>query len=80
MLQRWQLAIQLLKPSEFTSASAFEFVKLVEEAGFPPGVINVVSGYGNEIGEALVAHDRVAKISFTGGTASERVYENVQRY
>ena len=87
LITAWKLAPALaagntivLKPSEFTSASAFEFVKLVEEAGFPPGVINVVSGYGNEIGEALVAHDRVAKISFTGGTASgTRVYENAAR-
>ncbi|HAA93377.1 MAG TPA: carnitine dehydratase [Rhodospirillaceae bacterium] len=84
LITAWKLAPALaagntvvLKPSEFTSASAFEFVKLVEEAGFPPGVVNVVSGYGKEIGEALVSHDKVAKVSFTGGTQSgTRVYEN----
>ncbi|MDA0656786.1 MAG: aldehyde dehydrogenase [Proteobacteria bacterium] len=84
LITAWKLApalaagnTMILKPSEFTSASAFEFVKLVEQAGFPPGVVNVVSGYGKEIGEALVSHDKVAKISFTGGTMSgTRVYEN----
>ena len=55
----------VLKPSEVTSASAFELVRLAEEAGFPPGVINVVTG-AREAGEALVEHPQVAKISFTG--------------
>ena len=55
----------VLKPSEVTSASAFELARLAEEAGFPPGVVNVVTG-AREAGEALVDHERVAKISFTG--------------
>jgi aldehyde dehydrogenase (NAD+) len=55
----------VLKPSEVTSASAFELARLAEEAGFPPGVINVITG-GREAGEALVDHARVARISFTG--------------
>ena len=55
----------VLKPSEVTSASAFELARLAEEAGFPPGVMNVVTG-GRAAGEALVDHERVAKISFTG--------------
>jgi aldehyde dehydrogenase (NAD+) len=55
----------VLKPSEVTSASAFELARLAEEAGFPPGVINVVTG-GREAGEALVDHEKIAKISFTG--------------
>ena len=58
----------VIKPSEFTSASILDFVALFEEAGFPPGVVNVVTGYGAEIGERLVTHPRVAKIQFTGGT------------
>jgi acyl-CoA reductase-like NAD-dependent aldehyde dehydrogenase len=62
----------VLKPSEFTSASALEFGRLIEVAGFPPGVINVVTGFGNEIGEALVAHRLVSKIAFTGGEAGGR--------
>jgi len=62
----------VIKPSEFTSASTLEFAKLVEKAGFPRGVVNVVTGYGNEIGEALITHPDVAKVAFTGGTASGR--------
>ena len=44
----------VVKPSEFTSASTLEFAALFEEAGFPPGVVNVVSGYGAEVGTPLV--------------------------
>lgn len=62
----------IIKPSEFTSASALEFVKLVEKAGFPKGVVNVVTGFGKEVGEALITHPDVAKVSFTGGSASGR--------
>lgn len=58
----------VIKPSEFTSTSTLEFAKLFELAGFPPGVVNVVTGYGAEIGERLVTHPKVAKIQFTGGT------------
>lgn len=66
----------ILKPSEFASASALEFVQLFKEAGFPPGVINVVTGYGDEIGEALVTDPRVAKVAFTGGDiGGQKVYE-----
>jgi aldehyde dehydrogenase (NAD+) len=56
----------IVKPSEFTSVSTLEFARLVEEAGFPPGVFNVVTGFGAEIGDALVAHPKVAKVAFTG--------------
>ena len=58
----------VLKPSEVTSASAFELARLAEEAGFPPGVVNVVTG-GREAGEALVDHPQVAKVAFTGSEA-----------
>ena len=83
LLAAWKLAPALaagntviLKPSEFTSASSLEFVKLVEEAGFPPGVVNVVTGFGKEVGEPMVAHPKVAKVAFTGGEMSgQRVYE-----
>ena len=61
----------VLKPSEVTSASAFELVRLAEEAGIAPGVINVVTG-AREAGEALVDHPQVAKISFTGSEAGGR--------
>jgi aldehyde dehydrogenase (NAD+) len=83
LLVAWKLAPALaagctavIKPSEFTSASLLEFMKLVEEAGFPPGVVNVVTGTGKETGEPLVTHPRVAKVAFTGGGLSgRRVYE-----
>jgi len=60
------------KPSEFTSASTLELAKLVEQAGFPPGVFNVVTGFGAEVGEPLVNHPKVAKIAFTGSEVSGR--------
>ena len=44
----------VIKPSEYTSASTLEFGRLVEQAGFPPGVVNIVTGFGNEVGEPLV--------------------------
>ena len=70
----------ILKPSEFTSASALEFAKLFEKAGFPPGVINVVTGFGAEIGEPLVSHPGVAKIAFTGSEmGGQRVYETAAK-
>ena len=61
----------VIKPSEVTSASAFELVRLAEEAGIPPGVLNVVTG-AREAGEALVGHELVAKISFTGSEGAGR--------
>jgi len=60
----------VIKPSEHTSASLLELVPLFEQAGFPPGVINVVTGYGAGAGDALVRHPQVAKLSFTGSTAT----------
>ena len=79
MLAAWKMAPALaagctvvLKPSEFTSASTLEFVKLFEEAGFPPGVVNVVTGFGKEVGTPLVEHPLVRKISFTGSDATGR--------
>ena len=83
LLAAWKLAPALaagntvvLKPSEFTSASALEFARLIEEAGIPPGVVNVITGFGAEVGGPLVAHPRVAKVAFTGGEMSgQRVYE-----
>ena len=62
----------ILKPSEYTSASSLAFGRLFAEAGFPPGVVNVVSGYGNEVGQALISDPRIAKVSFTGGDAGGR--------
>lgn len=57
----------VLKPSEYTSASALELARLIEQAGFPPGVFNVVTGFGDELGAPLVQHPLVAKVTLTGG-------------
>ena len=61
----------VLKPAEQTPASILEIERLAEEAGVPPGVVNVCPGYGKIAGQALAAHPGVNKISFTGhhGTA-----------
>jgi len=66
----------VIKPSEFTSASILELMDLIEEAGVPRGVVNVVTGFGPEVGEPLVTHPKVAKVAFTGGEAAgRRVYQ-----
>lgn len=62
----------IVKPSEFASASTLEFARLVEEAGFPPGVFNVLTGFGAQIGDHLTTHPDVAKIAFTGSEATGR--------
>jgi aldehyde dehydrogenase (NAD+) len=69
----WKLAPALvcgntivLKPAEDTPALAERFVELLGEAGVPPGVVNIVHGFGEEAGEALVGHPDVPVITFTG--------------
>ncbi len=87
LLLAWKLAVALaagntavIKPSEYTSASTLEFMNLIEEAGFPPGVVNTVTGFGAEAGAALVEHPDVAKIAFTGSDASgQKIYEACAR-
>ncbi len=73
LLLTWKLAPGLaagntfvIKPSEFTSASTVAFAELFELAGFPPGVVNVVCGTGQNVGAPLVSHPDIAKIAFTG--------------
>ncbi len=60
----------VVKPSEQTSASTLEFARLFAEAGFPPGVFNVVTGFGSGTGGPLVRHPGVDKVAFTGSTAT----------
>ncbi|MFG1298272.1 aldehyde dehydrogenase family protein [Xanthobacter sp. V3C-3] len=62
----------VLKPAEQTPASLLELARLVEEAGFPAGTVNVVPGFGAVAGAALVAHRDVAKVSFTGDHRTAR--------
>jgi aldehyde dehydrogenase (NAD+)/phenylacetaldehyde dehydrogenase len=71
----WKLAPALacgntviLKPSEITPLTALRLGELMLEAGFPPGVVNILPGFGAEVGAALVNHAGVDKISFTGST------------
>jgi acyl-CoA reductase-like NAD-dependent aldehyde dehydrogenase len=87
LLAAWKLAPALAagntvvwKPSEFSSVSALEFGPLFEKAGFPPGVVNIVTGYGGDVGEPLTSHPDVAKIAFTGGDKTgEQVYSLAAR-
>jgi (Z)-2-((N-methylformamido)methylene)-5-hydroxybutyrolactone dehydrogenase len=87
LLATWKLAPALAagntvvwKPSEFSSVSALEFGALFEKAGFPPGVVNIVTGFGNDVGEPLVTHKDVAKVAFTGGDRTgEFVYQQAAR-
>jgi aldehyde dehydrogenase (NAD+) len=87
LLATWKLAPALaagntvvIKPSEYTSASVLELMRLIEEAGFPPGVVNVVTGFGPEVGTPLIQHPLVAKVAFTGSDATgQRVYEAAAR-
>lgn len=79
LLLTWKLAPALaagctvvIKPSEFTSASTIELARLFADVGFPPGVVNVVAGFGNEVGAPLVGHPLVRKISFTGADSTGR--------
>ena len=60
----------VIKPSEVTPSSTLLLGELIQQAGFPPGVVNVITGYGRGTGEALVAHPLVDKIAFTGSTAT----------
>lgn len=62
----------VLKPAEQTPLTTIRLIELCEEAGFPPGVVNLVTGLGSEAGAALVAHPGVDKVSFTGSTATGR--------
>ena len=62
----------VLKASEHASAAMLEFGELIEEAGFPPGVVNIVCGHGDPCGKALTSHPLVARISFTGGPSAAR--------
>lgn len=58
----------IVKPSEETPISLLRFAELVQEAGFPDGVVNIVTGYGPTVGAALASHPDVDKIAFTGST------------
>ncbi|KAK0441787.1 aldehyde dehydrogenase [Desarmillaria tabescens] len=56
----------VMKTSEFTPLSALRICTLIQEVGFPPGVVNVLTGYGETVGEAISMHMRIEKVAFTG--------------
>src|SRR5207253_5361575 len=58
----------VLKPASFTSLSAIEMVKAIQDADLPPGVVNLVTGPGGSAGEELAQHPLVDKVAFTGST------------
>ncbi|KAF5368281.1 hypothetical protein D9615_010371 [Tricholomella constricta] len=58
----------VLKSSEFTPLTSLRMAALAHEAGFPPGVLNVLTGYGNTVGAAIAAHPHIEKVAFTGST------------
>ena len=62
----------VLKPSEFTPLTALRMCSLINEAGFPPGVVNVVTGYGETVGRAVSEHMGIDKVAFTGSTLAGR--------
>ncbi|MBL4639028.1 MAG: aldehyde dehydrogenase [Kordiimonadaceae bacterium] len=80
MLSTWKCAPALaagntviLKPAEWSPLSASVLADLIDQAGFPPGVFNIVQGLGSEVGDALVRDPRVKRISFTGSVPTARI-------
>ena len=79
MLSTWKTApalaagsTMILKPAEWSPLSCSLLADLVAEAGFPPGVFNIVQGIGEEVGAALVSHPGVRRVSFTGSPETAR--------
>lgn len=77
MMMAWKIAPALatgctvvMKSSEITPLSALWFGKIAIEAGLPKGVLNILSGFGKDVGSAMVSHPKLAKIAFTGSTAT----------
>lgn len=75
MLMCWKIGPALacgntivFKPSEFTPLTALRMASLINEAGFPPGVVNILVGYGHTVGDAMSSHMHIEKLSFTGST------------
>ena len=70
----------VLKPSSLTPLCAAKFVEVLDEAGFPPGVVNMLTGTGSVVGDGLVNHPDIRAISFTGGVDTGRhVYESAAK-
>jgi aldehyde dehydrogenase (NAD+) len=79
MFTSWKLGPALaagntvvLKPAELTPLTSLRIAELIAEVGFPPGVVNIVPGYGATAGQRIAEHPDIAKVSFTGSTAVGR--------
>ncbi|MBF2759861.1 MAG: aldehyde dehydrogenase family protein [Ectothiorhodospiraceae bacterium AqS1] len=79
MFTSWKMAPALaagncivIKPSELTPLSTLRIAEMMREIGFPPGVVNVVPGYGEDAGQRIAEHPDIAKIAFTGSTKTGR--------
>lgn len=64
----------LAKPSEITPYTAFLLGKVAQEAGLPPGVLNIIHGTGPKAGDAIVRHPKIKAISFTGEHKQEHIF------
>src|ERR1700736_3927305 len=80
LMAAWKLAPAIaagctcvLKPAEQTPLTALEFANWFDEAGLPPGVVNIINGFGETAGAALVAHPGVDKVAFTGSAAVGKI-------
>jgi betaine-aldehyde dehydrogenase len=80
LMAAWKLAPAIaagcccvLKPAEQTPLTALEFASYLEEVGLPPGVVNIINGFGETAGAALVAHPGVDKVAFTGSAAVGKI-------
>ena len=76
----WKIAPALIagntvvaKPSEITPYTAYKLGEICQDAGLPPGVLNIIHGQGNTAGDSLVSHPKIKAISFTGGTATGKL-------
>lgn len=79
LMTAWKLAPALaagntvvFKPSEVTPVTAVKLFELIEEVGFPKGVVNLVLGAGPEVGQSIAEHEEIDKVAFTGGTETGR--------
>lgn len=79
MFTSWKLGPALaagntvvIKPSEITPLSTLRIGELAQEVGFPPGVINILTGYGHTAGQRIADHPGIGKVAFTGSTATGR--------
>lgn len=62
----------VLKPSELSPFTALRVAPLLKQAGFPPGVVNIVNGTGPQAGQAISEHPNIEKVAFTGSTLTGR--------